>query len=463
MPLVITLGALIALVVWPLAAFGGRSAATAVPLGFTCLVFAIVLKPRLGGRLDRALIALLVVVALQLVPLPASIVAFLSPHAAPVRRALSIDGGAPSAFHPLTISASDTGWAWIVTAGATALFWGVRAQFGRGGVRRTVRMVSAVGFAVSLLAIAQAATAGREIYWRFRTEFEGPLPFGPFINRNHFATWAIMALPLCLGYIAARSGARTREPAYASLRRRLAHAIDPRTAWLMAAGMTMLVALLLSLSRSGALALGVSAAATVVLCRHRLDRRRRRRVMGTAAVVVVCGLAWADIPALRGRLAGAQTGVANRVTIWRETIPIVRDFWLTGTGAGTYQRAMFVYQRSTRTVYFNQAHNHYLQVAAEGGLLLAGVVVGVLAVFVRTARDRLASDTSGLFWIRAGAACGLGAVALQSMWETGLVMPANATLAALLAAITIHERPADQRSSSPNADSEPKADRTLAK
>ena len=42
--------------------------------------------------------------------------------------------------------------------------------------------------------------------------------------------------------------------------------------------------------------------------------------------------------------------------------------------------------------------------------------------------------------IRVGAACGLGAVALQSVWETGLVMPANAALAALLAAIVVHER-----------------------
>ncbi len=139
-------------------------------------------------------------------------------------------------------------------------------------------------------------------------------------------------------------------------------------------------------------------------------------------------------------MAGAQTGVANRLTIWRETVPIVRDFWLTGTGAGTYQRAMFVYQRSPRTVYFNQAHDHYLQVAAEGGLLVVGGVMVVLAAFVRAARARLMSDASGLFWIRAGAACGLGAVALQSVWETGLVMPANASLAALLAALVIHER-----------------------
>ena len=301
-------------------------------------------------------------------------------------------------------------------------------------------MVSAVGFAVSLLAIAQAATAGRDIYWRFRTEFEGPLPFGPFVNRNHFATWAIMALPLCLGYIAARSGPGTDEPEHVSARRRLAHAIDPRMGWLMAPAVTMLIALLLSLSRSGALALGVSDRDGRPLPAASRSPAPPPRVWRHAAIVVLCGLAWADIPALRERVAGAQTGMANRLTIWRETLPIVRDFWLTGTGAGTYQRAMFVYQRSTRAVYFNQAHNHYLQVAAEGGLLLVGASLSRLAAFVRAARARLRSEASGVFWIRAGAACGLGAVALQSVWETGLVMPANAALAALLAALVMHER-----------------------
>jgi hypothetical protein len=441
--------ALFALLIWPLVAFGGRSASIAAAFGLTCLVFALGqplgrVHLRLGGGLDRALIVLLAVIALQGVPLPNAIVALVSPHAAVVDAALAIDGSAPGAFRPLTISVRDTVWAWIVTAGAVAFFWAARAQFRRGGVRRIVRLVSALGFVVSLLAIAQAATAGREIYWRFRTEFEGPLPFGPFINRNHFATWVIMALPLCLGYLTARSGAKGKEARHASARSRLAHALDPRTAWLMAAAATMLLALLLSLSRSGTLALGVSAAGIVAIFRHRLDRRRRRRVMAAAAIVVVCGLAWADIPALRQRAAGTESGLANRLTIWRETMPIVRDFWLTGTGAGTYQRAMLVYQRSSRGVYFNQAHDHYLQVAAEGGLLLAGVVMVALAAFARAARARLANDTSGLFWIRAGAVCGLGAVALQSVWETGLVMPANAAMAALLAALVLHERLEDQ-------------------
>jgi O-antigen ligase len=91
-------------------------------------------------------------------------------------------------------------------------------------------------------------------------------------------------------------------------------------------------------------------------------------------------------------------------------------------------------------VFFNQAHSHYLQVAAEGGLLLLAALAMAAVAFVRLASERVRRDASGLLWIRLGAASGLAAVALQSVWETGLTMPANAALAAVLAAILTCDR-----------------------
>lgn len=320
------------------------------------------------------------------------------------------------------------------------MFWIARAQFARGGIRQTTRLVAGLGFVVSLLAIAQAATAGRKIYWYFPTEFEGPLPFGPFVNRNHFATWAIMVLPLTLGYLAARIGRRRDDAAHIARRSRLARMIDPRSAWLIAASAILLAALLLSLSRSGAVGLAASVAITTVATVGRLDGPRRRGALAVLTGVALLGVMWADLPALRDRFAGTQVGVANRLVIWKETIPVIKDFWITGAGAGTYQKAMHVYQQSDRTVFFNQAHNHYIQVAAEGGLLLTAPLLLAGFAFVRVARERIRQDESGLVWIRIGAACGLGAVALQHVWETGLTLPANAVMAAVLAAVVTCDR-----------------------
>jgi O-antigen ligase len=328
-----------------------------------------------------------------------------------------------------------------VLAAAIAIFLAARASFERGGVRRMVRMIAGLGLVVSLFAVVQAATAGRRIYWLFPTEFEGPLPFGPFVNRNHFATWAIMAIPLCVGYLAARAGRSEPVPYYVPWRRRVALAIDPRSTWLIAAVVVMLVALLLSLSRSGVVALAAAAVITGVVLGPRMEQRARRLAIATIVGVTLLGAGWADLPQLRARFAGTRAGVANRVTIWRATMPVIEDFWVAGTGAGTYGRAMLVYQREDRSLMFNQAHNHYLQVVSEGGVLLAGAVLIGLGWLVRTGRERWRGEASALLWIRAGAACGLLAVAMQSVWETGLVMPANASLAAVLAAVITVEKP----------------------
>jgi hypothetical protein len=43
-----------------------------------------------------------------------------------------------------------------------------------------------------------------------------------------------------------------------------------------------------------------------------------------------------------------------------------------------------------------------------------------------------------LHWMRLGASASLVAVAIQSIWETGLTLPANGMLAAVAAAILVH-------------------------
>jgi O-antigen ligase len=140
------------------------------------------------------------------------------------------------------------------------------------------------------------------------------------------------------------------------------------------------------------------------------------------------------------RWQAVEIGQEGRSVIWHDTMPLVRDFWLAGTGVGTYGTAMIVYQQADRNfVHFNQAHNHYLQVLAEGGVLLWGICAAAAFLFVRAARQRLRADRTGMLWLRVGAAAGLVGLAVSSIWETAARMPANAVLAAVAAAIVLHD------------------------
>jgi len=122
------------------------------------------------------------------------------------------------------------------------------------------------------------------------------------------------------------------------------------------------------------------------------------------------------------------------------------DFLLTGVGAGAFQRAMLVYQQGSRLFFFNHAHNEYLQLLAEGGLLLAvPASIALLSGSALMARS-LGADRTPVFWIRTGAICGVIAVAIQSVWDTELRTPANGVLFAVITAIALHNpRPASTR------------------
>jgi O-antigen ligase len=201
----------------------------------------------------------------------------------------------------------------------------------------------------------------------------------------------------------------------------------------------MVSGLLMSVSRSGVIGLAAATITGFALARLKIGYIRMKWLAVTAVLALLAVTYLANFDALAARFSRALDLGSERSEIWRQTLPIVRDFALTGTGEGTFNRAMLVYQQGDRQLLFNQAHSQYLQVAAEGGLLVGlPALCAMLALIVLTIR-RLRTDTTALFWTRAGAAASLVAIAVQSVWETGLRMPANGLLFALCAALAVHE------------------------
>ncbi len=247
---------------------------------------------------------------------------------------------------PLSTDLAKTVRALGVGGGALLVFVVARRVFLGGGVRLAARGIATIGLVLAAESLAQNATAHGLIYWRWDPG-EGAPPFGPFLNRNHFATWMVIAIPLCLGYLVAHASVhQRREPLVATWQKRLIAALDARALWLAASICLMLVGLVACLSRAGMVGL-VSA----LLLGAYLRRRRAGPgavTWGLGALVVALGAA-----AFRGnaweiyeRFGTAGSATAYRMNIWRATAEVVGDFWLTGSGAGTLPTVMLVYQRT---------------------------------------------------------------------------------------------------------------------
>lgn len=399
--------------------------------------------------LALALLGVAAAMAIQLVVLPYGMVEMLSPGFDGLF-ARSVLGYRAPAWHALSIDPA-----------ATLVVLGLAVSLGLllVGLVRTVRSIGSewlvlrlmgIGVALALVGIVQRAVLEPEhmLVYGFWEPRQGGQPFGPFINRNHFAGWMVMILPLVLGYscAAVQLARKPRLPGWKAWLAWLPTVEANRVVLVVVAAVVMGGALALTRSRSGLAAL---AAALVVLGYFVVRRAPTRQVrvlgIGYVSVMLVAAAAWAGVDQIALRFGRASTEIGSRWQAWRDTLGIIRDFWPVGTGMGGYDNAMLVYQSQGRELMYAQAHNDYLQIAAEGGVLVTIPVILLVAVVVRTIWHRMTSGDDDVLtgWIRAGAVAGLCGIAVQSLVEFSLQMPGNAVTFVVLLALALH-RPGRQ-------------------
>jgi hypothetical protein len=330
-----------------------------------------------------------------------------------------------------------------IFAGAVMLFWTCRQICERGGTGRIIRGVALIGFIAAMTAIMQYGGNQQLLYGLWRPQDAGARPYGPFINRNHFATWMIMACPLVFGYLLARAPAARERRLIAQRLVAAAKQLGSIRIWLAVSVCMMTLAVTISASRSGVIGLAAALSASVLLSRRHYAGHTRRWTIFQAVLLILVVVSFANFDALSARVDETMQDMRagrGRSAIWHDAERLIRDFPATGTGAGTFGTAISPYQTALPGFSLMNAHNHYLQLAAEGGALVAIPSAFVLAGFLLLFLRQMTHATDPDVLIRVGAGAGILAVLVQSCWETGLRMPANAMLCAVLAAITIHRQ-----------------------
>jgi hypothetical protein len=454
---------------WGAFAFGA-----VYPWAYTPLVIASIAIGATGLLVTRAgrpplrsvtygLLATGLAISLQLVPLPGRLAGAVSPHlvefehqyerAFGVLHPLGVEsaGGAlPDPVRPLSILPSQTIKGLMLLTGIALLFLGTARVLSATGGLLLVRPIIVIGVVLALFGIGQDALTRNELsppiygFWQPQFRARG---FGPFVNPNHFAGWMLMVLPLglALAYEALQRPMEASEEA--GPRVSVVHAAAfGRALTFGVSSVAMALALVMTRSRSGlaAFAVGCLIAGWIVLKRQR--SLAARAVVALVVVALLGGtVAWAGLDAVMTKALGDRTGnsLGGRIGAWRDTTSIIHDFPLAGSGFNTYGRAMTIYQTGSRDVHFQEAHNDYLQLAAEGGFLVGLPVLFTVFTFVRDIRRRFQeSPREGTtYWLRIGAVIGLLSIAMQSLLEFSLQMPGNAALFAVLAALAVHQSP----------------------
>lgn len=383
----------------------------------------------------------------QLVPLSRAALATWSPSTISALNQLNLPyalGFEPR--HALSLNPAATSAGLAIFLGCAGLTIGVARVCSSHGVKWLTAGLTALGLLMALIGIVQKPLYAGKIYGLW-TPIQSGQVFGPFVNKNHFAGWMMMALPVTLGALCAGidNGMRGVKPVW---RERLLWFGSRDASQLIlnaAAAAIMGLSLVLTMSRSGIGAFSLAVALTGAFVVFGVTGGVRRTV-GTAYLVALFALVigWVGVDVIANRFEQANWQDYNdRRGAWQDARDIAAMFPKGGTGFGTYGDATILYQKHDLAYHFEQAHNDYLQLAAEGGVLLTVPAMFLAAVIafqiLRRFRDRTGSVTS--WWVRAGAVTGLIAIALQEVVDFSIQMPGNAVLCAVLIGVALHNAP----------------------
>jgi O-antigen ligase len=191
----------------------------------------------------------------------------------------------------------------------------------------------------------------------------------------------------------------------------------------------------LSGSRGGMLAI----MAEILIFATLLFRRKKRIqvAIGAAAfIIMVVGLlAWLGGKELTTRVSSISTEARSeisggvRLSIDRDAVQMFRKKPILGWGLGTFPVVYPRFRTFYTNFFVNEAHNDYLQVLVETGLLGFAVVVWFVVVLYRRALRKIGdwtSDVSSAVTL----ACILGTtgILVHSFFDFNLQIPANAAL-----------------------------------
>lgn len=337
--------------------------------------------------------ALLVV---QIAPLPQPILAWLAPHASSLLPLWSAEQTATFHLDPwpqisLTPAATRAG---LVLFLAYGLLFLVTVQRIRtlDDVERLLRWVATAAVLMAVFGLIQFFTNNGKFFWFYEHPFSttDKVVKGGFTNRNHFAHFLALGVgPLIWWIQHAWCHPHKRSTSQFTFRANDAALVKSAESFRLLALGIVVFAVLLSLSRGGALVAILAAAISVAVC-YRAGSLRVRFVVGLVgmALLTIGCLAVYGQEQVTNRLddftEGSLTALdrtESRRTIWATTLKAIPDFWLLGSGQGSFQHVYPMYLPWTgSTQYYSHAENGYLQVALETGLLgfvllLAGVAL----------------------------------------------------------------------------------------
>jgi O-antigen ligase len=344
----------------------------------------------------------------QLLPLPLGFLKIISPKTATLYTYLLPHGVTENLF-----SLSVYPYATILELLKMATYFGIflfiiNKLETKGQCDLILNTIIALGTCISIFAFIQRYVFAQQAVSAISAN-------GPFFNKNNFAGYINMVIPLALGYFLYEK----------SLNKKALYG---------ACIATMSLALFLSLSRAGILVYILGLIFILLLSRAKVALKERTVILTVwIAVILISFLFLIDTKivwkALVSLFKKETLVVLGHGYSWGDIVRIWKDFPAFGSGLGTFVNMSGIYKSTVNQNLFVYAHNDYLQLLSEAGL--AGAVL-IFLFFTQYFRSLLGvwmkrRDTYAVCMVF-GAVASLSVMLVYSFLDFNLHIPANALL-----------------------------------
>lgn len=299
-------------------------------------------------------------------------------------------------------------------------------------VRTLSNFLIIFGLLLAVFALVQYFTWEGKMFWVRPIATAGEGQGGPFVNRNHFAGYMEMLIPIPLALVLSRAARGEARLFYGF------------------AALIMSVAEVSSLSRGGMVSL---IAGLIFLAVASALRRRNASQVGESSsfslrpallifgmlCAIALGVIWigADFDILR-RLSNdpLTTDLAtDRRGVWGDTLAMFGAHPVLGIGLGAFETVYPIYGRADGSFLIQFAHNDYLQVLADGGVVGGALAVWFIISVFRSFAGGLKSRDPWVSGFALGAGSGIFAILVHSLFDFNLQIPSNALLFLVLCAV----------------------------
>lgn len=242
-----------------------------------------------------------------------------------------------------------------------------------------------------------------------------------FVNHNHFAGYLELVIPMTLGILLERK------------KKTLVFKLG-----LIASLIIMTAVFIFTQSRGGWICLGISLfIMNIFLIKERRLKKSSLLLFLLISAVVLSFVYFnrEEIPARIETVTNiSETSIQTRIKIWQGTLMMIKDNPILGTGIGTYDWAFYRYRPTGLNIRAGYAHNEYLNMAAEMGILAPFIMLWLFALVISSALKRKTFKAQKL-----GCAMGILSLSLHGFVDFNFHILANMLLFTLYMAFVTLE------------------------